>query len=566
MPDNEQFELQVFLKDHWVTEDFCGSEREAQAAAKDLLGSSGFGGVRILKAKQRGGQETERVIFTQMKPQMVRDDQIRASPIEDAPACDSVGDLFRPESRQTIGKVIRQYLEKFVLTPTELLHNHREMKRALDFESLAPSAVSRVAAVQTGSKGAEASKRNAALYDLINACSEKLRKASAVPDLPVLKGSTLSSVMRQLDSRVKPEDQEYFATLVLCKELVSLRTWLGKLETLVGLVGQEQDPRAKSLADGVIADIFGSADALRDVLGRQPDLGTALLRAFDLAEGKAEKDDAMPEVTVNLASQINDNALAGAKLSLYQAIGRQLKGSAPLTQRQGGYNMDAYKKLADRIVKPQGVIGGPMMAEALVLGFQRFIEEGGETGKRLAVERAGSVLPGLAPQALLLIELLESNFGMQQREIVVERLRSLLSSADSMVQLAPLSLPPRERMQRITSLHTRLEEAPLPDAERQILCDRLDAMVASFVIEGKLVEKLDDPNLSLRDRAVRLVQTCASGVLTRPKALEIFRERVIAHLRQPQFDEKFVADIEDVGKRQEALRSFHALLHKAGFN
>jgi hypothetical protein len=40
---------------------------------------------------------------------------------------------------------------------------------------------------------------------------------------------------------------------------------------------------------------------------------------------------------------------------------------------------------------------------------------------------------------------------------------------------------------------------------------------------------------------------------------------VIEHLRQPRFEEEFVADIEDPETRAKALKDFYDLLMRAGF-
>jgi len=90
-------------------------------------------------------------------------------------------------------------------------------------------------------------------------------------------------------------------------------------------------------------------------------------------------------------------------------------------------------------------------------------------------------------------------------------------------------------------------------------------LLASFIEQSKIVERLDDPSASLRLRATRLVQFCASDALTRAKASKIARDRVVSHLRQPNFDQHFVADLPDPAEHAPALKSFYGLLKQAGF-
>src|ERR1700733_4751563 len=143
MARQENFELQVFQADHWVTPGYSGNGQDARKQAKGLLSNPNYGGVRIVRDLMRaGGKETSAVIFTEMRE--ASKELIRAQPIDEAPMCVAAGDLHKSEARGAMHKVMRQYIEKMVLTPTEIMHNDRELKRVLDFEALVQSAVSRV--------------------------------------------------------------------------------------------------------------------------------------------------------------------------------------------------------------------------------------------------------------------------------------------------------------------------------------------------------------------------------------------------------------------------------------
>lgn len=86
-----------------------------------------------------------------------------------------------------------------------------------------------------------------------------------------------------------------------------------------------------------------------------------------------------------------------------------------------------------------------------------------------------------------------------------------------------------------------------------------------YLIDEQIVEKLDHHDSSLRDRAVRLVQFCAAGVLPEGRAMSRARQRIVTLLRSPNFDAHFVDGITDPARAQKALRDFHQLLVRAGF-
>ena len=566
MARQESFELQVFQSDHWVTQGFSNSEQDAHKQAKGLLSNPNYGGVRIVRDVTRGnGKETSQVVFTQMRE--APKELIRAQPIDEAPMCQAAADFHTVDARNAMHKVLRQYIDKMVLTPTEIMHNHREMKRVLDFEALVPSAVSRVASIQAREAGVEPAKRNRALFDMINELHEQARRAAERPNLPELsKFPDLSGVVSRLEQLVGPDQIDFFALVCLSKDLIQTRSWLGKLERLLGLIKDDTNPRSRALIDRVASDIFGSTDGLRDMLGRQPDLSTALCQLIDIIEGRftASGEDT-PEVTGQLARYLSSRDLVETRVALLRSVKRQLRGSAPLTRGDGEQQRRAYRDVALRLLRNGTILGGGSMADALAMGYQRFVEEGGATGRRNATTQCAATLDTQADQVRLMLALIEGELGAEQKDDFIGRMDSQVRRAGSLNDLTAPSLPPRDKMQQSALLHRALIASSLPEPQRAELADRVDTLLAAFVEQSKIVERLDDPSASLRLRATRLVQFCASDALTRGKASKIARDRVIAHLRQPSFDEKFVSDIADPAERTAALKSFYGLLKQAGF-
>jgi hypothetical protein len=566
MARQESYELQVFQTDHWVTNTHAGNEQEARKLAKGLLSNPNYGGVRIVRDVVRGGgQEASNVIFTQMREGPVKE-LIRAQPIDAAPMCRASGDLHGTDARNAMHKVMRDYIQKMVLTPTEIMHNHREMKKVLDFEALVPAAVSRVASLQAKEAGEEPAKRNKALFDMINDLHEQARQAETKPNLPDLsKLPNLTSVVERLEKLVGAEQIDYFALVCLSRDLIQTRSWLGKLERLLGLIKDDANPRSRALIDRVAADIFGTTDGLRDVLGRQPDLSHALCALIDVIDGRfvAQGPDT-PEVTAQLAQYLSSRNLAETRLALLRSVKRQLRGSAPLTRGEGDYQRKAYRDVALRLLRHAPILGGGSMADALAMGYGRFVEEGGQTGKRLAVERCAATMDTRADQLRLMLALLDGEAIGDQKPAFIDRIDGLIRQSKSVNDLSSASLPPKDKMEQAAMLHRSLVASSLPEPQRAELADIVDTQLAAFIEQSKIVERLDDPSASLRIRATRLVQFCASDALTRGKAGKIARDRVVAHLRQPSFDAAFIADVAEAD-RPAALKSFYGLLKQAGF-
>jgi hypothetical protein len=130
----------------------------------------------------------------------------------------------------------------------------------------------------------------------------------------------------------------------------------------------------------------------------------------------------------------------------------------------------------------------------------------------------------------------------------------------------PLRLPPPERMAALARLNAALTACPaLAPETRAELGGKVDEVLATYLLAEEVIEKIDKPDDPLAMRAIRLIKFCGSGVLIEGRSLNLARARVIEHLKQPQFEEKFLASVPEQGKAEAHLREFHRLLVQTGF-
>ncbi|ACI99164.1 hypothetical protein [Rhodospirillum centenum] len=568
------FEVQVFRTDHWVLERICRSEQEAREFAVHILPR--HDGVRIVREFNRpGGQGTvETVIFTEMRLHSRR--PIAISPIEEAPVCTASQQYLGPDSRQTISRLLRQYLEEKGLTASELLHNAGEMKRVMNFEALLPNAVSRVASIQARTTGEDVRNRRDDIYARIEELRTRAERAVARRNLPYPKEAGLPATMAEVERHANgdPEETDYLAKVVLCRDLVNIRNLLGKVEWILSLGGEDgiagtagnHAAQYIRVLDSLVADAIINPAVVQDLLGRQPDLSTALNRLVDIVEGSYEPSERekAPAVTAVLSRWAASGQAPETRSILLESLVRSLRSTHPLTgdpHRQ----RDAFQTLAARLVKPTGVFGGARVAEALTLGFFRFIEQGGGEGRRLSMDGVLSLLPTGADRLAYLIALADSPAGQAEQAAVLDRLQGTLGHPGGIQGLMPTATPLKPKMQALAAVYSGLIGSRLREADKDPLADRLDRMVADYIVQARIIEKLDDPSAPLRVRATRLVQFAAADVLASPRARRIVRDQIIGHLRQPNFDGKFIEGLNSAEEKAQALRTFYDLLNRARF-
>lgn len=568
MARQENFEVQVCQQGRWLTQETFPREGEARSLAKSLLSNGAFEGVKILKIRLRGDAESETVIFSEMREAVVND-RIQVVSIEEASWCDKLEECYLPPARATIGRVLRQYLDKQVITPIEMMHSHREMKRIADFDNLMPSAVGRVASVQARDNpaGGDAKVRSNLMYDWAGKITDAARKVAETPNLPKLENDSFDTCLAKIEKALPADRAGHASMVVLCQATITTRSWLGKVEQLLTLLESCKHPSAAKAIDPIIADCFASTDAIRDLLGRQLNLANAMLTLIDLARGHMKGELKGDEEFV---SQLNrhfasSGLLPESKEAILEGIRRQLRGRAPMTHGERPQQREAYRKVVLHLMGAKGsVLGGAAMADAIVLGNARFIEEGGETGRKLAISTVPSIMDAQADKARIILAALQGKIAAEQAETLTRQAMDIVRRAQKFTDLVKPEQAPPERLRSVAQLQEALIATQLiPEPNRSNYIEKLDNLLTDFLNESGIIAKLDDPAASTRLRALRLVQFAASGVVTNGKAKTLLRDRVNAHVGQSDFRKKFLSDLPDASQHGTALADFSALLARA---
>ena len=459
-------------------------------------------------------------------------------------------------------RLFRNYLDKAILTPTEVMHNFKELKRLQDKDNLLTSAVDRVAHLQTQEGEQDSRERGQEIHKGIDDISARARRVEGMK-LPQLTGR-FSEVVAKIADMSAGEDPDYLAMVVLSRDLVDVRNWVGKLERLCNLAVEDSDPHAIELLDGVIADVLGSP-VVQDILGWQPGLGAAIRAMLDLADGKlpVTKSDAGESAEI-LNRLFAERKLPISRNCLLDRAHRQIRSANPLMRNEANRELEEFKALLSRVLTPTGFLCGAETAEAITIRYGRLVEQGGAAGRKAAINSVFRLLPDKAFGLMYVCELVGTDLAKEHVADLAELL-DFTFQCRRVGDLCERGLPPKEKMIRITQAHRIAAACHLPAEVRKKITTHLDDVLDLYLVEEQIIEKLDHPDSHLHDRAVRLVQFCAAGVLPEGKALGRARQRILGLLRQPNFEAHFIDGFTDAEKAQKALRDFHHLLVKAGF-
>jgi hypothetical protein len=562
----QRYSFDVETKDgnRWVAASTWPDQYQARKSANQRLADPKCEGARIIRTWLRpDGVAVDTEIFCQLRE--ARDDGIvRITPVDSVKGtCQTLRDFFGFDSRQAMSRIFREYLARTVVTPTEIIHSLRHLKRIHEKDGLMRSAVDLVATLQTREGGQDLRKRRDEIYEAVDAMVARARLIDPA-SLPKL-DHKFSEVMDSLGRGVDRDQRHYLMLAALSRDLGERPNWVSKLELLCGMADAETEAEALEMLDGVVADVLGT-DVIQDLLGLQPSLGTTICALFDLADGIAPNTRTNTgEVTASLCHLLADGKLPASRRCIIERAHRALRLPSPLRHNEREQEPAELRKIIARVVTPAGLHSGADTAHALTTRFTRMVEEGGKTGRRAALKGVFLAMPDLAYGVMYLCDAGRSEFA-REHLTDMEALFDTVLQAAALGDLCQPGLTLDGRMARATAAYHAMEVSAFTSEIRARVTGHIDALLERFVIEERVIDKLDQPGSHLRDRALRLIQFCDSGLLPPGKALKHAQGRVLGLLRQPDFPARFVAGISDPQAAQTALRDFFALLKSSGLH
>lgn len=558
----------------WAIEGAAPDLESAEQTALQFMARAGVMGVRVVKetAHDANNPAPGDILFEKLRAtgggDRIAVGEVGSSP----PPCEEVDELLAGPGRKTINRLFRAYLDKQGVTPTEVMHNAREMKRVMDFETLLPSAVARIAQLQTrGAEDADMNTRRDALFRFVDKISERAKKVENRA-LPSLSQDGINEAIEAINKGANGESPGYLFRVAASRDLVGVRNWWGKFATSVDWADACESEPALANLDWFISDTLSNAAVLQDLLGEQESLASALLSLMEIADGVREVDAERaenPESVEATAAKINKlfrkAKLPEAKQAVMDRVCRQLQSSGSLTKDKEE-EPKVFREMLQKLVPGTELVGGPEMAEAITHRQSHIINKGGEGGLKAAT---ASVLPALRDpgrKAGYLLTLFDSDLGQDVlKEEIEHHLNGLFMTPASVNHIVRGSVAPNKKMEKVTSIFYRINNSNLPDARKQQLTRHLDELLATYIVEGRILDRVDDPDKPLHIRAFMLVSMCQPEMLPDGKASKLAREIIVKHLRRPNFETELVAQIPDPEKKEKILRDFHVQLHRSGF-
>jgi hypothetical protein len=356
------FEVMAFADKRWLIDSVIEGEAPAIARARELLEAGKADEVKVVRQRtmSRTGFTTETTIFQETRPKEGRGEIQLSAAIDKAPLCAGPDDLAGLEARIILNRLLREFLDRYAITPTELVWDFAHMKRLQNQDNLLMAAIHAIARAQGQGNVME---RTRALEGLVDQQMARARDAQLErKKLPELDPADLDGFRRRIESRFAESERLMLTMMRLAEYLGEGRGWEHKLLLAASLVRDDLSAEALALVDGLIADLLGIGQMVQDMLGQQPTFAAALQCLGDLILGRAGEGAGVPESRQVVARLIG--RLPASRRVLTDRLVRELKSDKPLGRNDPEVERDRLAKLKDRLRDGTGALLGGAEAEA----------------------------------------------------------------------------------------------------------------------------------------------------------------------------------------------------------
>lgn len=409
------------------------AEEPARERAAYLLSQAKFGSVRVVKVDKRGASV---VVFE--KHYRGSGKAVGIGTLEDAPICDTALEVFGFPARRTLGRVMRPWCDEQTMPPLEALHKPIQLRQIEREDVLFHQFINRIASVQAKKYRMLPEERADQLRRLYLAVFNMAK--SAETDLAywglLIRREGFNAVAQQATEDLPEAERPRAVTYALAQWIEHNRDWAHKLDALTELFTNDMSAEAVNYLDEAIAEILDSSNAIRAILGYEPDLASALIALGNLAKGSFDERHGRSPALERLNWQIDRWGLPICRATLLSRIARTLDGTTPLTKTGKVSDAQSFRKLLGLIREVGGFKGGPAMCSAVTRRAQTAF--GGDY-EDLPVEEAVSMVADTMPDAAArigyLLDLLGSEFGHRRATYLTKQLANIFTRMTSIRDL-----------------------------------------------------------------------------------------------------------------------------------
>jgi hypothetical protein len=531
----------VGAKGGWTLHEVRSGREESIRLAQELMAEEKATGVKVVKETYNDdtGDYLTLKIFEEGHNQVKIDPKA-----EDAPhalPCFKPDDLYSYHARNTIARLVSDFLARNRITVTELLHRADMLEKLEATGTLYQHAIQKVAVAQAASTSVSVQTIVKSLNELATKAIQKVYRDQRNGVFSNPGAEHIAPLAVKLAGN---PDSAYLFNGALARYLADAQGWDEKVSRLLKLMDMAPEgevPRklVLSAVDVIIAEVLAGSAALHELMGKSDNLASALNGLVALFLGKAP-DGAKLGLSA-LTAHFATDSLPEAKTAIANRIIAEIKSNRRLCPDSMVDELKALRGIANKLVLGVGKYLGH---EELITGFTL-------RSKRLVAQEAlGQYIAEATPdekiERILFVE--DNIIGAENKRQLATYIAPILNAPAFESHFQNPKVPLLSRLQRLAQLQARVRRSGFVEVTREEISARLDALALQAETRGKLFESIEARTPNPVEKAQTLLRLATGGILTEGALSARAREMILGYLGKPGFLSGYLAAAARDGK------------------
>jgi hypothetical protein len=541
----------------WSLHEVVAERERALSLAQEMMASEKATGVKVVKETydEDTGDYLSLRIFEDGHNKMKM-----APAQEDAPPslpCFKPDDLYSYHARQTMMRLLGDFLARNNITITELIHRADMLDKLEATGTVYQHAVQKIAVAQASCGTTPVQQIVKNLNELIDQATQRVYRDQRKGLFPNPRADQFAELATQMAGK---GDAAYLFNGALARHLKDTDGWNEKILALLEILARAPeagDARALVLSsiDAILAEALSASTALHELIGRAENLAEAMSRLVELFLGKSEADAGHRGLSA-LAARFAADELPEARTAIARRIVAEFKSAKRLRPDSLVEELTALRRLANRVVYG---VGKFLSHEDLIAAFTL-------RSKRLVTQETLSnhindCGPDEKLERLLFVE--ENIIGIENKRQLAGFVTPVLNSAAFENFFQNPKAPVLQRLQRLAQLQAHLRRASFVDVQQQEMAAKMDRLACDMAGRAKLFENLQARNQSPVEKAATLLKLTMGGFFTEGALSGRAREIILSCLATPGFLTGYFAGKPDADS-ETAMAGLMEDLGKAG--
>jgi len=524
----------------WALIEAMDDRDAAINAAKLMLHEGRASAVRVVKEtfQRETGDYISLTIFEDGKTE-VKKKNAKVEEVASPEPCFKPDDLYSYHARATMSRLLGDWLARWKLTVTELIHSAAALAKFEASGTTYQHAIQKIAVAQAAESDSSVAHLVKQLNDLCTSAIHRVYKDERRGLFPVLESGKFGRLAEELGAN---PGARYVLNGAITKYLASAKSWVEKLQRLLALMAEipAQGPGRTLLLtsiDSLIAEMLNGAAALADLLGHNPDLGHALLNLVELFLGtEVHAADVTCQSINDLARSFAKDELQEARAAIAGRIFAELKGLKRLCPNSLEDEFKMLRRLGNLLVRGQGRYFSP---EDLIGAFT-------ERSRHLVIQET---LQQFMQTAKTSDEKLERLLALEENVVGAENKRTLstfmmpIVTSNNFEDKICAGAPVPQRLRRVAELQERVMKSGFQHDQKNQIAMALDVAAQHIEERAKFLASIEARLANPIERAQTLLKLCSAGVFTQGDLMMKARRLLMASLAKPGFLASYVAQL-----------------------